>query len=216
MEANEQGFFKKNKTIISFIGGFVLGFIICYTTIGKQPETIKVTIPEISSKSDTIVKFEPYKVITHKDSIVFKDSIIHSENPFNKELAQNYIDLDKRFIGMELEKKRLEEYVKSIETNDYKIPFEDKSISITNNIKTQGKLLSFQQDYTIKERVVETKIDLKKSSLNFFVGGEISNNKNFNDFSAKANLFIQIPKGDLINVSYGTDQKISIGYAFKF
>ena len=90
----------------------IIGIVVLLTAffIGRwisptETEIVKVTIPELSGKSPIIINPKP--LIQFKDSLIYKDSLIITENPFNKDLAVKYINL-------ESETDRLKEYIKSI------------------------------------------------------------------------------------------------------
>lgn len=186
----------------------------CSNEGDKEFVPMDVIIPEQTGKSDTI--YEPIPIPSKvKDSIVWKDSILVTENPFNNKLAQDYIDLEKRYANIDLEKERLKKYLESIQIRDYSIPIENELLITTNNIKVQGELLSFQQDFKIKERKLQLDVPIKKT-VNFYAGAEIGNNLDLDKFVLKGNLMMQNKKGNIISASYDTEERIWIGYAFKF
>lgn len=197
------------------LGLFIGSVTTYYITKNKwENKNITINVPGVKGISDTIYK--PTPIVSVKDHFIYQNDTIKTENPFNKDLANKYTDLEKRYAGIELEKERLKSYLKAIEIKDYVIPFEDDFIKIKNNIKAQGEVLSFQQDYEIKPREIKTEVPIKKEGFNFYAGAEIGNNKEFNNFTVKGNIFMQIPKGDMINISYTSDKNYYLGYTFKF
>lgn len=208
-----------NKSLIMIIAIILLlglSFLAgrCSNEGTKEIVPIEVVLPEKTGKSDTIKDIKPFPSKV-KDSIIWKDSILITENPFNNKLAQDYIDLEKRYASIDLEKERLKKYLESIQIKEYSIPIENEYILTTNNMTVQGELLSFQQDFKLKERKVDVNVPIKKN-LEFFAGAEIGNNLDLDKFVVKGNLMMQNKKGNIVNLSYDTEERIWLGFAFKF
>ena len=192
------------KYIIIGIVVLLTAFFIGRWTSPIETKTVKVTIPELSGKSPIIINPKP--LIQFKDSLVYKDSLIITENPFNKELADKYINL-------ESETERLKEYIKSIEVRKYKIPFENDTIKIIGNVEVQGELKSLNYDWMIKQKTLNIPIEIKKPTMNLLLGGSVSNTIKLDKFNLNANLGIQRKNGDLVLGSYGVfDKSIQVGY----
>ena len=192
------------KYIIIGIVVLTLSFFIGRWTSPTETKIVKITIPELSGKSPIIINPEP--LIQFKDSLIYKDSLIVTENPFNKDLADKYINL-------ESETERLKEYIKSIEVRKYKIPFENDTIKIIGDVEVQGELKSLKYNWTIKERILDTPVNLKKPTMNLLLGGSVSNSIELDKFNFNANVGIQRKNGDLILTSYGIlDKSIQVGY----
>lgn len=197
-----------------------LGILVCVFFIGrcnapKEYKTVKVEVPAQSGSSPLIVNPKP--IVTVKDSIIYKDSIYVTENPINKKLMDEYIDLEKRYSGIELETKRLNMMLNASQTRTYVIPFEDEFVSLKGTMQVQGELLSTKYDYTLKPRTIETTIEIPKSKLSLYGGAQISNNVKLDNFNFSPTLGLQNAKGDIILGSYGVlDESIQVGYLFKF
>lgn len=196
-----------NSNIKYIIFGIIIiltAFFVGRWTSPTETKIVKVNIPELSGKSPIIINPKP--LIQFKDSLIYKDSLIVTENPFNKELADKYINL-------ESETKRLKEYIKSIEVRKYKVPFENDTIKIVGDVEVQGELKSLKYNWTIKERVFDTPVDVKKTTMNLLMGGSVSNSIELDKFNFNANLGLQRKNGDLIITSYGIfDKSIQVGY----
>ena len=192
------------KYIIIGIVVLLTAFFIGRWASPKETKIVKVTIPELSGNSPIIINSKP--LIQFKDSLVYKDSLIVTENPFNKELADKYINL-------ESEIERLKEYIKSIEVRKYKIPFENDTIKIVGDVEVQGELRSLKYNWAIKERKLDIPVNLKKPTMNLLFGGSVSNSIELDKFNFNTNLGIQRKNGDLILGSYGIlDKSIQVGY----
>lgn len=192
------------------IGGLIFILGRCSKESEKEIITQTITIPGKEGKSDTI--FKPKEIFIRKDSIVFNGDTIKTENPFNKDLAD-------KFTKLETDKQKLEEYIKSIQTRTYMIPFEDSLVSIQNHIQAQGSILSFNQEYKIKpqEVLIKTPVNKPQSHINILAGLELGATKELNEFTPKANLFLQTKKGNLYSIGYSTqDSRIWVGTAIKF
>ena len=192
------------KYIIIGIVVLTLSFFIGRWTSPKETKIVKVTIPELSGKSPIIINPKP--LIQFKDSLIYKDSLIITENPFNKDLADKYINL-------ESETDRLKEYIKSIEVRKYKIPFENDTIKIVGDVEVQGELKSLKYNWFIKQRIIDVPVEIKKPTMNLLLGGSVSNSIELDKFNINANLGLQRKNGDLILTSYGIfDKSVQVGY----
>jgi len=192
------------KYIITGIVALLIAFFIGRWTSPTENKIVKVTIPELSGKSPIIINPKP--LIQFKDSLVYKDKLIVTENPFNKELVDKYINL-------ESETERLKEYIKSIEVRKYKVPFENDTIKIVGEVEVQGELKSLKYNWFIKQRYVDVPVEIKKPTINLLLGGSVSNTVELNKFNINANLGIQRKNGDIILTSYGIlDKSIQVGY----
>ena len=192
------------KYIIIGIITLITSFFIGRWTSPTETKTVKVTIPATSGKSLIIINPKP--LIQTKDSLIYKDSLIVTENPFNKELADKYISL-------ESETERLKEFIKSIELRKYQIPFENDTIKIVGDVEVQGELKSLKYNWVIKQRIYDIPVEIKKPTMNLLLGGGVSNTVKLDKFNINANIGIQRKNGDLILGSYGIlDKSIQVGY----
>ena len=192
------------KYIIIGIAILLLSFFIGRWTSPKEIKNIKVTVPASSGKSPIIINSKP--IIQRKDTFIYKDSLIVTENPFNKELADKYIKL-------ESETAKLTAYLSTIQIRKYQEPFENDSIKIIGDIEVQGELKSIKYNWTIKQRTINTPVEIKKPTMNLLLGGSVSNTIELDKFNFNANLGIQRKNGDLILGSYGViDKSIQVGY----
>ena len=192
------------KYIIIGIVVLLISFFIGRWTSPTETKTVKVTIPELSGKSPIVINPKP--IISIKDSLVYKDTIIYTENPLDKELINRYVKL-------ESEKDKLIAYLNSIQIRKYKIPFENDTIKIVGDAEVQGELKSLKYNWFIKQRIIDVPVEIKKPTMNLLLGGSVSNTVDLNKFNINANLGIQRKNGDLILTSYGIfDKSIQVGY----
>lgn len=115
----------------------------------EEGETQTITIPDKKGSFPEVKNPEPnktpqteykYKYLNDTDTLEIK-----VENPINEELMQFYLS----------HKNKDSLYADAIGEREYTIPYEDSLIKTNNYIKSQGKVLSFKQDYTIKEQKVK-------------------------------------------------------------
>lgn len=192
------------KNIIIGILILILAFFIGRWTSSKEIKIITVTVPESSGSSPIIINPKP--IITTKDSLIYQDSIIYTENPFNKELIDKYNKL-------ESERDKLLAYLNSIQIRKYKVPFENDTIKIVGDVEVQGELKSIKYDWTIKERKLNIPVEIKKPTMNLLIGGTVSNTVELDKFNFNATVGIQRKNGDVILGSYGVfDKSIQVGY----
>ena len=194
------------KYIIIGIAILLLSFFVGRWTSPKEIKNIKVTVPASSGTSPIIINPKP--LIQVKDSLIYKDSLIVTENPFNKELADKYINL-------ESETARLKEYINSIQVRKYQIPFENDTIKIVGDVEVQGTLNSLRYNWTIKERKLDVPVKLNKKTWGVLIGGGISNTKELDKFNFTGNAGVQTNNGNIILGGYSFDQSISLTYLIK-
>ncbi len=208
----------KNRSNLAFFVGFSL-LLICSFLAGrctrtKEIKDIKVIIPSVSGKSDTITNF--VKIFgKEKDSIIFKDKTIITENPINTKLTEDYINLEKRYSGLELDTERLKKYIASTTINEYDVPFEDSVISILGKVKTQGELVSLQYNYNIKERKVTIPISALKPKERIFslnIGAGLTTTKQLDKLDPSVNLDLTGKKGNILSASYSLNGIIGVKY----
>ena len=196
------------RNILILIVLLLLSFFVGRFTSPKEVKTLTITIPAKEGSSKVITDFIP--VITVKDSLVYKDTLIYTENPFNKELADKYTRLEN-------EKDKLLAYLNSIQIRKYSVPFENDTIKITGNFEVQGELKSVKYDWKIKSFKTDVDFKVPKPTMNLLVGGSVENNIDFNKFNINAKVGLQRVNGDLILGSYGFfDKSVEVGYMFKF
>lgn len=162
-------------------------------TIPEKKGSFKeVKNPEPIVKNETLYK---YKYLTKE-----KEVEVNVPNPVNEELMQFYLE----------HKNKDSLYADAIGERDYMIPYEDSLVKTENYIKAQGKVLSFRQDYTIKEQKV--KVTPRQTIVRVLGGLEIGNTTMLDGFQAKGNVMIQNKKGNIISFGYDTEQRIWVGY----
>lgn len=207
---------KQNLTIgivflLLLVGSFFLGK---YSNDNIKFKKVLVNIPAVSGKSDTIKTFIPLPS-KGKDTIIYKNKIITSQNPFNEKLAKDYIDLEQRYSGIELEAERLQKYVDANQIREYSVPFEDSLVKITGNLKTQGELLSIQYDYNLKSRQIAMDVKLPKPKERIFslnIGTGLTTTKQLNKIDPS--IIINLAgKKNILSASYSIQGVIGVNYS---
>ena len=100
-------------------------------------------------------------------------------------------------------------FTNATKIRSYKNDFSDNDADISIYTETKGELLKIVPTVHIKQvKKVETKFAL-------YTGGGLSNNLQFNNFAVQANIGLQNKKGDILSISYDTQQNIGIGYSFR-
>lgn len=194
------------RNILILIVLLLISFFVGRFTSPKEVKTVTITIPAKEGSSKVITDFVP--IIKVKDSLIYKDTLIYTENPFNKELAEKYTRLEN-------EKDKLLAYLNSIQVRTYSIPYENDTLKIVGNIKVQGELKSVQYDWNIKSFKTDVDFKVPKPSMNLLVGGTFSNTVELDKFNFNVTLGLQRKNGDLILGSYGVfDKSIQAGYLF--
>ena len=176
----------------------------------KQTQKVKIKTPEVIGKID-----KPSVILHHKsthDSIVYKKGkTIYTENPFNKELAEAFKDIQKENDSLKL----FTIYLKAIQERSETRVFDNGDITVKVLTKTRGEILDQSIDYKIKPREIKVDIPNKNSVFVVYVGGGLKSNINVGDLSPTGMLGIQNRKGNLLFVQYGLDRSVQVGYSFR-
>jgi len=177
--------------------------------IEQDPKTITIEIPGKSGSSDTIYKPKP--IFVHHDSLIYKDSIIKTENPFNKELADRYTKLENDY-------QKAEAYLKAIQIRKYNIPFEDNLVKIDNHIEAQGEVVLFKQDYFIKPQTITAEIpskELKRDNFGVLLGARYLQNLDTEKGTIGIDGGIRILKVNILG-TVTTNKDVGIGLIVEF
>jgi hypothetical protein len=165
-----------------------------------------VTVPaKVGSFKDSIRYKEVEKV---RESLVYvKGKEVKVENPVNKELLENFIQLQKENDSLKL----LKLYVKAIEEREGNYTFnnEDMDLNIYTNVR--GTILNIKPTYKIKERVLE-----KETVFASYVGLSLGTTTDLTKLAPSLDLGIQNKSGDIFTGSVGLDKTIKVGYFYRF
>lgn len=172
----------------------------------EEFQKVEIAIPAQKGSFDKIL---PQKTIKQKDSIVYKKGkTIYTENPINKQLANDFIELQKKNDTLALFKK----YVDAIQIKKQITNFENDLISLDIATEVQGTLLSVQPTYNIKEKVFKTEVKKPVQVFALYAGVGISDNKDLTQFTSQAEIGIQLKSGDILSVTADTRQNFGIKY----
>jgi hypothetical protein len=199
------------KNVLYVIGVF---FVIYLFTLVQQcseeKEIIPVTI-ETPTKSGSFVK--PTDIIpgvAKKDSIVYKKGkTIYTENPINKQLAEDYLKATDSI-------KRLKLYLDAIQEKDGTYVYDNKDLKLEIYAKTRGELLEIKPNYTIKPSEVKVDVPVKQTVFAMYGGLELGNNSSLSNLSVKADVGIQNKKGTIFSVGADTRGNYFVGAKVKF
>lgn len=194
------------------MGAAIVVLVLLYwqKSCSGESETQIVTIPEKSGSMPEVNNPAPTPapekeyVYKYYDRIKRDTVQVVTQNPIDYELLAKYLKDTTN---------QPQHYADAIQQREYHIPQEDSVLKTDNYISARGEVLSFKQSYTIKPQKVAVKP--KETVLRMLGGVEVGNTKEFNDFSAKANLMMQNRKGNIFSVGYDTEHRIWVGYGFK-
>lgn len=192
----------------------ILGLLV-YIFIGtqKKSESIskqKVVVPERKGEFKNPTAIINYK--GKKDSIVWKDKVIKTENPINKKLAEDFITSQKENDSL----KSLKIYLNAIEEVDRTYVFNDKYLKLEVATKTRGKILKIIPKYTIKEREEIVQVKQKETVFALYAGAGINTTTTLDKLTPEVNIGFQNKKGNLLTFKYGiTDKSVGVGYSLR-
>ncbi len=198
-----------NKTLYIIIGLLIVVLFIqrsCNSQYGGI-EKQKVIVPEV--KGEFIKPVAIIREKTKKDSIVFiKGTTIHTENPFNKRMAELYLQAQRENDSL----KQFKMYVDAIQEIEETQVFDDEVVKLDITVKTRGELLSLKPKYTVKERKVEVNVKQKEQVFALYGGVGVSDNKQFNNLNIQVELGFQLRSGDILSATADSRQNFGIKY----
>jgi hypothetical protein len=178
----------------------------CSAQTKQGVSTQKVIVPEKKGEFHKPVAILNGK--TKKDSVVYKDKIITTENPVNKELYKKYAEAKDSLDQVKM-------YLEAIEEREQTQVFDNKDVKIEVYTKTRGQLLELKPKYTIKEREEQVQVKQKESVFAVHTGLVIETSTSLNKLVPKAQLGLQNKRGDILSLYYSTDKSIGVGYTFR-
>ena len=199
------------KNVLYVVGIFFVIFLFTLVKQCNEPkETIPVTIetPAKSGSFEKPTEFVPG--VAKKDSIVYKKGkTIYTENPINKQLAEDYLKATDSI-------KRLKLYLDAIQEKDGTYVYDNKDLKLEIYTKTRGELLEIKPNYTIKPTEVKVNVPVKQTVLAMYGGLEILNNPNLNNLGVKAEVGIQNKKGTIFTIGADTRSNYYVGAKVRF
>lgn len=195
-----------NKPLIIFIIAFLLIIFLFQRSCSKNETTQKVIIPEKVGKFE---KPDTVLVVETKDSIIWKTTVVKTENPVNKKLASELIEALKYKDSVKV----LKMYLEAIQERDGTYVYDNKDLKLEISTKTRGEILSIKPSYKIKEREETVTIKQKETVLALYGGVGISNSLQLSNPALEAEIGIQNKSGDILSAGYDTQQNISIKYS---
>lgn len=200
---------EKIKNYIKWAGWPLLVLVLWFNGCGNDgSDTDVVTIPERKGSFAPVLNPEPLPAPEKEYVYRYINKVTHDtvkvkvQNPVNIELLEKFEQLGANKDSL---------YLDAIGQRNYEIVQEDSLLRTVNKIKTQGTVLSFQQDYTIKPQKVA--VPSKEVTFRMLAGLEVGNTAAFDNFNAKANVMFQNKRGDIFNAGYDTEQRWWAGYA---
>lgn len=202
---------KPLKNVLYVIGIF---FVIYLLTLIKQcsepEETIPVTVETPIKKGGFSKPTNVIPGVSKKDSIVYKKGkTIYTENPINKQLAEDYLKANDSI-------KRLKLYLDAIQEKDGTYVYDNEDLKLEIYAKTRGELLEMKPKYTIKPTKVKVDVPVKQTVFAMYGGLEIINNQTLNNLGVKAELGIQNKKGTIFTIGVDTRSNYYVGTKIKF
>lgn len=194
---------------IIFLVGVIFLQRSCAPQIAKYNAKQEILIPKKEGKflkSTLVVKEKP-----KKDSIVWRDKVIKTENSINKKLANDYIQAQKENDSL----KALKLYLGAIEEHEEKYTFDDKNLKLEVSTKTRGKILSILPKYEIKEKKEIVDVIQKETKFALYTGVSLEYITDINRLTPKISLGIQNKKGDILSIESGLDKSIQVGYSVR-
>lgn len=200
---------KSKIKLISGIVIFILIIFLFHRQCSSSTTTQKVVIPKKVGKfekPDTII------IVKNKDSVVWKEKVIKTENPVNKKLAAELIEALKYKDSVKV----LKMYLEAIQERDGTYVYDNKDLKLEIATKTRGEILSIKPLYTIKEREELVTVKNKETIFALYGGAGLGTTTNLNTLTPQINLGFQNNKGSIIMFEYGiTDKSIGAKYIYR-
>lgn len=195
-----------NKIYFGIIVGLclLLWFKSCKQT---EPELIEVEVPSVTNTLPTATD----TVIVYKE--FYKTIIKETQDPEMSALVDLVEKKMKYFRSLSDSISKENEYLKAIEPRGFKTSFNDDFLSLELNGVVSGEIHEITPTYTIKTQKVAVPVINKNK---FFYGGQIGQNKEFNNVLFEATLGLQNKKNNIILLGYDTENRFKFGYLHKF
>lgn len=195
-----------NKTVVLFIAIFILALFLLQKNCSGKNTTQKIVIPE---KVGTFDKADTVIVTKLKDSLIWKQVTIKTENPINKKMAAELVEALKYKDSVKV----LKMYLEAIQERDGTYVFDNKDMKLEVATRTRGEILSIKPTYKIKEREETIPVKNKETVFALYGGVGVSNTLEFNNPSLQAEIGFQNKSGDILSAGYDTQKNISIKYS---
>lgn len=203
------------KEFLKYLGWILLFVFLWFrgcSGITPATQTAKVIVPEVKAKFEA--KKPVHEAISSiKERTATGKEILQVENPIYKKLISENEKLKSEYAKANDSIKQLS-FNKAIQLNKFSTKFEDENVVLNINGVVQGEVKEITPNYTIKERKMEVPVKAKETMFRLLGGLELGNNRQFDNFTAKANLMLQNKKGNIISGSFDTNQNVWIGYHF--
>lgn len=177
---------------------------------GEKTEAIKIDVPTVSG---TIVKTEIKHDTIYVQNEVVK-TLIKTGSKTQAEiesLVNENISLMNDFFATKDSLKQATLYADAIKIKSFSTPYEDDNIKGTMRGIVRGEVKTILLDYTTKPKPVS--YIPKEVKFRLLAGVEVGNDKQLNDFSAKANIGFQNKNGAIISIGADTNERFYVGYA---
>lgn len=178
----------------------------CSAQTTKRSETQEVIVPE--KKGEFTKPTAIFREKSRGEKVKYKDIVIFTENPINKEMYEKYIVAKDSLTQVKM-------YLEAIEEREETQVFDNKDIRLEIQTKTRGQLLDLKPKYTIKEREERVQVRQKESVFALYIGGSVGTSTELDVLVPKIQLGLQNRRGDIFTVYYGIDKSIGVGYTFR-
>lgn len=148
-----------------------------------------------------------------KDSIVYRNKVVKTENPFNKKLAEDFIASQKENDSL----KALKLYLNAIEEKEKTYTFDNKDVTIEVYTKTRGDILKITPKYTLKSVEHEVEVLQKETVFAAFAGVGLETTTTLERLTPEVSVGFQNKKGTVLLFKYGiTDKSVGVSYIHRF
>jgi len=180
-----------------------VAIILFFKACNPEPKFVTVKTPEIKGQ---FIGQKPDAEIIH-DTVYLKVNTVVKVNPLSAELKyENNILIEQFLIVDSINKVLL--YEKAIAISKFSTKFDDEFLELNIEGIVRGEVQEITPNYKIKSQKLEVPIKIKQPYFSLRAGAEIGNNKNFDGFVYKGNIFIN-------NFSFAIDNQKNyfIGYS---
>ena len=158
-------------------------------------------------KVKTIVQYDTiFKPSESKTKIITKYKTLKGKDIL---IAGKIDTVEVKVFEKSVDTVKLNMFIDATKIRSYKNNFSDDDADVSIYTETKGELLKIVPTVHIKQ------VKKVESVFALYVGGGLSNNLQFNNFAVQANIGLQNKKGDILSISYDTQQNIGIGYSFR-
>ncbi|MFH6944624.1 hypothetical protein [Flavobacterium sp. FlaQc-50] len=189
------------KEFFKLLGWPLFILLLWFNGCSNDVTTVKVMVPAVVGKLESKKpESKPLEIKQTPISEVKKDGLVYVENPLNKKLLAENVQLKADFEKLKSDSLKSKAYGKAIEINSFSYKSEDKYLKLKIDGLVRGEVQELTPTYELKEREVEAAA--KETYLRVLIGASLGINTDLDRGVYKFDIDFQNKKGDIFSAEY--------------